>query len=428
MSIRHLFPLAALALASWASAAHAQPAAATAVTLEQALQAARSNLDVQLARQALAGAQGDVVAADRAPFPTLSAKAASIDLQNGIGSGNLLTEKRIDKAIGIDFTWERGNKRALRTEAAKRAAAAAQADVQETQTQQALAAASAYYDLAAAQERVEQVATIERSAAQLAATAQRRVQAGDLAAQEAARTEIEARRAQGDTLSAQLDAQRAALALNQLTGLASGTQALRAAVVWPKLDAAAAKPSDDPSAWLDKRADLLAAQERVQSAQAAVEGAAAQKKADITWGTSLDHFPGTSTRLVELRMQMPLQWGPLGGYEFQGEVARAQSALASAQATLEKTRLAAMGELLRLSRERATAHQRSAAYEQTIVPAARKVADSAELAYSKGAMSLSDLLDARRTLRTTLLEAIAARADYAKAVAAWSIRTDGGGL
>ena len=42
----------------------------------------------------------------------------------------------------------------------------------------------------------------------------------------------------------------------------------------------------------------------------------------------------------------------------------------------------------------------------------------AELAYSKGATSLTDLIDARRTLRTTLLEAIAARTDYAKAAGA----------
>jgi cobalt-zinc-cadmium efflux system outer membrane protein len=430
MSIRQLciFTAVALACASphalWAQAAPAAP-----LTLVQALQAARNNLDVQVARQAVAGAQGDVLAADRAPFPTLSAKAGSIDLQNGIGGGNLLSEKRIDKAIGIDWTWERGNKRALRTQAAQRNVAAAQADLEEAQTQQLLAAASAYFDLAAAQERVDQVAAIGRSAAQLAATAQRRVQAGDLAAQDAARTDIEARRAEGDALSAQLDLQRAALALAQVTGLASspsGAHNLRTAASWPTLDAAAALPPGEAEAasqWLATRADVRAAEERVQAAQAALDGAAAQKKADITWGTSIDHFPGTSTRLLELRMQMPLQLGAFGGYDYQGEVARAQANLAQAQAALEKTRLTALGEMLRLARERSTSAARALAYEQGILPRARKVAESAELAYSKGAMSLSDLLDARRTLRATQLEALAARADYAKASVAWQLRT-----
>jgi cobalt-zinc-cadmium efflux system outer membrane protein len=50
------------------------------------------------------------------------------------------------------------------------------------------------------------------------------------------------------------------------------------------------------------------------------------------------------------------------------------------------------------------------------------VAEGAEMAYSKGAMSLTDLLDARRVLRTTQIEALAARTDAAKAAGAWQLR------
>ncbi len=411
--------------------AQSLPAAAQALSLTEVLAAARNNFDVQSARQAVAGAQGDVLAADRSPFAQLSAKTSSIDLQNGIGAGNVLTQKRIDKSVGIDWTWERGNKRALRTAAAQHALDAAQADLQETQVQQLLATAAAYYDLSAAQERAEQVGAIERSAAQLASTAKRRVQAGDLAAQDAARTEIEARRAQGDSLSAELDVQRAALALAQLTGLAApknlSTTQLRAQPVWPHAEAStntdAPANTQELDAALARRADIRAAEQRVQAAQAALAGAAAQKKADITWGTSLDHFPGTSTRLLELRMQMPLQLGVLGAYDYQGEVARAQANLGQAQTALDKARLLAQGDLQRMQHERSTSAQRTQSYEQDILPRARQVASNAELAYSKGAMSLSDLLDARRTLRATLLEAVAARADYAKAWAAWQLRT-----
>jgi len=79
--------------------------------------------------------------------------------------------------------------------------------------------------------------------------------------------------------------------------------------------------------------------------------------------------------------------------------------------------------MLRMQRERATASQRALSYEQDILPRARKVAEAAELAYSKGALSLSDLLDARRTLRATLLDALDARNTHAKAMAAWQLRT-----
>lgn len=398
--------------------AQAQAPAGATLTLEQALQAARGNVDVLLARHALSAARADVVSADRAPFPTLSAKLSAIDLQNGVGGGNFVRDKRIDKGIGVDWTWERGNKRALRTLAAQRGVAAAQADVEDTQTQQLLAVQAAFFDLLAAQERQEQTSAIARSAAQLAGTAARRVRAGDLAAQDAARTEIEAERAQIDVQAVLLERQRAALTLLQLTGLALDATSLRARADWPALDTA---PSDAANfaALVESRPDVRAAQARVQAAQAARDSAAAQQHADVTWGVSYDHFPGTSNRLLELRLQMPLQWG----YHYQGEIARAEAELSQAQDALEKARLVASSDMQSLQREAQSTAQRSRRYESDILPRARQVAASAELAYNKGALSLTDLLDARRTLRATQLDALGARTDYAKAAGAWQLRT-----
>jgi cobalt-zinc-cadmium efflux system outer membrane protein len=415
MSIRQLFLLSSLALASpWA--AMAQVPAPEPLTLGQALQAARGNLDVVLARSALVAAGADVTAADHAPLPVLSAKLGSIDLQNGIGGGSLLGQKRIDKSLGVDWTWERGSKRALRTQAARQAEAAAQADLEDATLQQLTAAHAAFFDLLAAQERLLQVSALERSAAQLAATAARRVQAGDLAAQDAARTGIEAQRARADVLSAQLERQRAALALRQLTGWTLPADSLQARADWPGIGLDVALP--DLAVAVQSRADVRAAQARLQAAQAALDGATALKRTDVTLGASVDHFPGTSTRLVEFRMQMPLQWG----YGYEGEIGRAQAQLTQAQAAQEKVLRTATGEMQRLQFEALASAQRAQSYEADILPRARKVAEGAEMAYSKGAMSLTDLLDARRVLRTTQIEALAARTDAAKAAGAWQLR------
>ncbi len=397
-----------------------RPAAVPAVSLAQVLEAAGSNLDVWLARRALAAAQGDVDAADHAPTPVLTAKTASIDLQNGIGGGNLLSQKRIDKAIGLDWTWERGNKRALRTASAQSTASAAQSDINDMRMQQQLAAAGAYFDLLAAQERIEQVSALARSADQLASTAARRVSAGDLAAQDAARTDIEAQRAQADLLSAQLDRQRARLTLGLLIGNTSA-QTLTAFPDWPALEPERTPGDTENLPPVDARADVKAAALRLEAARSAVDLAASQKKPDVTLGTSFDHYPGTSTRLVELRLQIPL-YGVLGGYNFQGEIARAQALQNQAEDTLDKVRRAALADLQRLQQEKQGFAAKAQRYQEAIVPRAHQVADMAELAYRKGAMSLTDLIDARRTLRTTLLEAIAARTDYAKAAAAWQLR------
>lgn len=388
------------------------------ISLNQALQAARNNLDVALARHALAGAQADILSANRSPFPLLSAKASQMDLQNGLGDGNLFTEKRVDKALGLDWTWERGNKRALRTLTARQAAAAAQADLDEVRTQQLLATQAGFFDLLAAQERGVQISLIERSAAHLAVTANKRLQAGDLSARDASRTEIEAQRARADVLAAELERQRAALNLWQLTGVNQPANQLQAQADWPTLSGVMAPPPD-LNTLIETRADVRAAQARVQAAQAALDSSNAQKVSDITVGASYDHFPGTSTALIELRLQMPLQWG----YSYQGEIARAAAQLAQAQDALEKVRRLAQAELQGLEQLTLSTAQRAQSYETDILPRARTVAEGAELAYNKGALSLTDLLDARRTLRSTLLDALNARADHARAAVAWQLRT-----
>ncbi len=399
-------------------AANAAASTGTGWTLAQALAAARDNSDVNQARQELAGARADVLGADHAPLPSLTTKASSIDLQHGPGPGNVFTRKRIDKSVGIDWTWERGGKRALRTQAAERAADAAQADVEDVQVQQLQAALAAYYDLLAAQDRLREVAAIERSLGDVAGLADRRVKAGDLSAQDAARTRIEADRARADTRAAEQARDDAALALAQVTG-STGSRLEAVDAPWPALAGDPPATDADLAAWAETRADVRAALARAQAAQAALDGANALRRSDWTVGASVDHFPGTSTRQVELRVQVPLQWG----YQYQGEIGRAQADYAKAQDALDNTRRLALLDLQRLRQTQESAARRAADYDQGVLPRARQVADSAELAYRKGALALTDLLDAQRTLRATLLDALAARADYAKARGAWLLRT-----
>jgi cobalt-zinc-cadmium efflux system outer membrane protein len=241
------------------------------------------------------------------------------------------------------------------------------------------------------------------------------VAAGDLAVQDGLRTDIEAQRALSDLQQAELDRQRAALALWQSSGLNVNPQQLAAQADWPQAFTA---NTPDWARVVEARADVRAASARVLAAQAALDNAKALKTNDITWGATYDHYPGTSNALLALRMQMPLQWG----YSFEGEIARATAQLAQAQDALEKTRRIATSELQRLQQETLNTSERLQVYANNILPQAQRVANGAELAYSKGALSLTDLLDARRTLRATLLEALSARTDFAKASGAWQLR------
>jgi cobalt-zinc-cadmium efflux system outer membrane protein len=272
--------------------------------------------------------------------------------------------------------------------------------------------------LLAARERNQEMQTLSQSSLQLSKSARLRLQAGDLSAQDTARLEIEAQRAQADARSAQLDQQRAVLLLQQITKLPINLSTWKIEADWPSIQAQA--PTQGVlQAWVDQRADVVAARERVTAASAALALAQAQKKADFTLGSSLDHDPRVSNRMLELRLSVPLIWA----YGFEGEIGRAQAQLAQAQTLFEKTKLEASADFQRLQEEFAAALERETLYEQDILPRARKVAEQAERAFALGASSLTDLLDARRTLRATLIEAAFTRADYAKAHEAWRLRT-----
>jgi len=194
------------------------------------------------------------------------------------------------------------------------------------------------------------------------------------------------------------------------------------ASVWPA--AARVEPLDEAqrAAQVARRADVQAAESRVQAAQAVLDGTLAARRSDLTWGVSVDHFPGTSTRLVELRLQMPLQIG----YSQQGEIGRGRAQLQQAQDLAAKTRLMAEADLNQAWLDLQASSTTLAVHEAELVPKARQVLAQAELAYQKGAMPLTDLIDARRSLRAAVLDALAARADHARAAGAWALLTDPG--
>ena len=429
MSMKPLFFWTTLAVACWFGPVVAQttgmssPVRAVSpmsapLTLSEVLEAARHNLDVRMAQQDVVATRADILAANHVPLPVLSAKAASGD-QVGFANGALTSQRRIDKSVGLDWTWERGGKRVLRTQAAQNNAAATQADLAEIMILQQLMAKDAFFDLLGAQERLTHVQAMAQSAMQLAATAQKRLNAGDLSAQDFARVEIEAQRAQSDVQSAELDRQRAAVALSQITGRQlrpHNVNEWRLQTDWPGNVLASVVPAQ---AWLDGRADVQAASLRMAASQAILDNAQALKTIDPTVGLSLDPQANASNRLVELRLQFPLQVG----YAYEGEIGRALAQRAQAQEQLDKVRLAAQSEWTNLQQDLSNASERLKAYEQQILPRARKVAEQAELAYTKGAIPLVDLLDARRTLRASLLEALNVQTEYAKAASAWQLRS-----
>ena len=424
MSIRQLIFFAAC-LTNFSLAAQtltpAMPVPAAPLSLVQTLEVAKQNAASRMSQQDLAAANSDILAANRAPLPTFSAKTSATDNsgQASVTAGNLAPQRRTDKSWGLDWTLERGGKRTHRTGAAKLNAQAAQAEFAETQIQQQLLAKDLYFELLAAQERTQHLKAIGQSAETSANAAKLRAKAGDLSAQDMMRVEIEAEHALSDLRKAQLDEKRAGYVLSQNLGLnPSNGQKLSVTADWPQASALALEQSQSLEAWITARPDVQAFQLRAQASQALLDNAKALGKIDPTIGLSVDSNPGTNKRLTELRVQFPLQVGST----YDGEIGRATAQSFQAQTQWDQAKLNAEAEWLSMREAYAASMARYTIYMQEILPRAHKVATQAELAYTKGAIPLVDLLDARRTLKNSLLEAVEVKAEHAKTFIALQLR------
>lgn len=381
--------------------------------------AIESNHDLRLALSAVQSAQAAIQTADNAPNPVLTLQTMNINGAQGIGSGPLRS-KAVDSTVRLDQQIERGGKRALRIDNAQYLEQASRADLADVRRQLRVAVTQAYYDLLAAQDKLAIVRDTASLYGNTLDAARRRRKAGDLAGADVARIEVDALRAANDVDQAEAELLRAQQTLALALAVPAQARQLRAIDAWPS---AATDPTDDSVAdnALAGRADVRAAQARVRAADAALRLALAQRTRDITVGVQAEHWPqnGGNTQgsgnSIGIAVQIPL----FLRNEYQGEIRNAQVGVDSAAATLDKVSATARSELARSASDMRLAASRLRRYDNELLEASARSAAAAEYAFRQGATGVMDVLDARRTRRATLLEAVAARADHAKAQAAW---------
>ena len=422
-------------LLCWAAApAVAQPvcsdlaaSAAATLSLAQALaRVADCHPDVRAARALLGAAGADVQVAGQGPNPQLTLGAGSIG--NGLGAGSLW-QKTYDHSARIDQLIERGNKPALRLAAAEAARQAVQADLTEARRRAASAVAHAHQDLWAAQGRRLQLQAAAGLNTESLRLLERRVKAGDAPALDATRFRLDDARLQADLRQAEADGADLQRQLALLIGAAPVARQLQAQAVDLGPEVAASLPAlpDNTQAAeaAERRPDVLAAGARLRAAEQLRDLAAAGRTRDVTVGLQLDHWPTSPTNssgtgnTVSLSVSVPL----FIRHANEGELARAEADVSTAQDALRRSRDTAAAELARTAAQARNAAERRRLVVEQLEPAAEKVAAGAELAYQRGASSALEVLDARRSLRAVRIERVNADADLAKALADWQVAT-----
>jgi cobalt-zinc-cadmium efflux system outer membrane protein len=391
---------------------------------EQRLQA--SNRELRLARRVFEAAQANTVTAGARPNPNLSLGVAAINPTYGVGGGSF-RDKTVDSSVRLDQLIERGDKRELRLNAARRSESAASQDYVEVLRQQRLALRAAYYDLAFVQDKVavttDNVALFEGSLR----AAELRLKAGDIAAADVARLRVDALRAQNDARTAEAERRRAQVALAYLMGAEGEAPRLRAVDPWPAAEALGDPRVSDEM--VDRRPDVRAARSRVDAAAGTRDLARSLRTRDVTVGFGYDHYPVSPNYALGSGAGTGSTYGvfvslPLfARYYYEGEIQRAEVDYSASLDALERARAQARSELGRTGSDLQAAAERLARYDGSLLAEARKAAESAEYAYKNGAIGVMDLLDSRRTLRAIQIDAAAARNEYAKALSAWQAGT-----
>ena len=370
----------------------------------------RNNRELQAARRAMESADAQRVIAGARPNATFSVNAASINDANTIDN----QRRGADTVFRIDQPFERGKKRELRLDAAGGLQRAARNDYLDVLRQQLAVLQGAYYDLKLAQERAQTLAENAQLFSGTLNAAERRLKAGDLAPADVAKVQVDYERAQNDARGAQADLARAQIALAYLLALEAEARELRAVETWPALERADAAAAEDA---IDARPDVAAARTRVEAAERLRDLARAQRTRDVTIGAEYERWlpGGTPTSSFGVGVSVPL----FTGYDFSGDIQKAEVDRYAALDSLARLRAVARNELARAASDLNAAAERVERFEGSLRGAANRSAQASEFAFSRGAISVLEVLDARRTLRAVRLEALGARADYAKALGAW---------
>lgn len=365
------------------------------------------NREIQQVRDQVAGVAADKLGAAQRPNPQLSLLSQAI----GTG-GNHRYLHGADTILRIDQPLERGGKRDLRMRRADFSLNAAQQDLADSLRQGRVALYQAYYDLELAQEKLQISEDNAHLFAQTVDAAKLRLNAGDIAKSELSRIQVDALRAENDVRQAQNDLQQAQTALAYQIGAEDDVQSIHAADHWPSVEKYELNTPDQ----IDQRPDVSAAKLRVQAAETARDLAQALKTRDVTVSAQIEHNGNElESNTIGLGVSIPL----FTGYEYAGEIGRSEAEFLAAQDDLERIRAQARTEISRARSDLEAAAELLQRFDNSLLTEAASSLNSVEFAYQHGALSIIDLLDARRTYKATLLDASNAHANYAKALIAW---------
>ncbi|ATC64858.1 hypothetical protein CMV30_13270 [Nibricoccus aquaticus] len=339
------------------------------------------------------------------PNPTLDVSA-----ENFLGTGNVQGGRSLETTVQASQTFERGGKRDRRVALASREREMAAKEFVVRRAEVLAAAAVAYVETLAAQERLALVEEPLALARETLAVVEARVKEGAASPAESARARAALASAQGESARAQaaLFAARAALAATW-GGRAGEIGALPGKISVPKT-----LPGEEVFlAQIGRHPRFELQRAVIEGRRASLELEKAQAAQDVTVGGGVRFLrEGTDAAFVAgVSVPLPVR------NKNQGNIRAARETLAGAEQSLRAVEAELRASVTAAWQELAGAHTTAQTLRRDALPATEEAHAVVRRAYEEGQLPLIDVLDAQRALVSVRREILDAESAYASALA-----------
>jgi cobalt-zinc-cadmium efflux system outer membrane protein len=381
------------------------------VSIRQAVdEAVEHNLGLLAEQYNLSVADARIATAKLRPNPVMSAGWDYIDILRAFNPQN--AGGPTEWNLRTDWVLERGGKREARMETARNAKEVAQLQLQNTTRQLVLDVQNGFVDVLQAKDNLALARENLAAFQNIVTVNQSRVQAGDLAKVELARTQVAALQYQSAVRQAESKLKVASTKLQSLMGRVAASASfdvdgeLRRDQQPVMLDAVQSQARE-------LRPDLLALRRDEARSQSEIRLQLAQGKIDYTVGTEYHReYHNGNASAMGVFFQAPI---PLFNRN-QGEIERARQESRQAAARIKAMEASVDTEVRNAWTQYTTSRDLLTSIEQGLLEQAKDVRDTMEYSYRRGEASLVEFLDAQRAFNDARQSYNDARAEYARSL------------
>ncbi len=371
------------------------------------------NLDLIAAQYNIDQAQAEAISAGAIPNPTLGVQIAEISSKPNMGAAAAGCNHDPNTSCGVAEIYsfsqliEVAGKRGLRIESSGFATQAAESDFRDALRIFSNLVSDAYYDLLLMQKNRWLAAEIFQHYQQLTSANQLRLKSGDIAESDFLRVKMEATRAESELDNAQAAVEQAQAKLAMILRWPDNSLKYVAKEQWPTVKEIGQQQSKQQliELALQKRPDLQADKQRAEQADKQLELARRLKYPDVTVNAGYARDPSNNALnsfFVGVNVPVPVF------YQYQGESDKAAVALNQNRLAVEQTELNIRTEVVGALATWQSADKILKRFNEGLLDDAQAVRKSAELAYSKGATSVLDFIEAQRSYKNIMRDYYAA--------------------